>query len=241
MWFDCPKLNEQQHYRPIGFGVLAARMGNYNCRRLSPHHSHSLRLSSVWASLRLQESRGAEVLDWSHPNGSLLFHRICKSLPSTSHNHLFFFSVNILSTHSHPLFQIFHQFVSLVNPSISVDCEILRDCYESFAMYCFGRYLVACLGGEERTLQFMERQGRAALSLKTPLLLHSSSDRGTVKHPFPLNYFLKPWTLGRRFYQIVKFGIVQYVRFYVSPTLSSFVIFFLLNLSYPCWFVPYRW
>lgn len=38
------------------------------------------------------------------------------------------------------------QFVSLVDPSISVDCEILRDCYEAFAMYCFGRYLVACLG-----------------------------------------------------------------------------------------------
>ncbi|KAK9944370.1 hypothetical protein M0R45_009942 [Rubus argutus] len=36
--------------------------------------------------------------------------------------------------------------VSLVNPSISVDCAILRDCYESFAMYCFGRYLIACLG-----------------------------------------------------------------------------------------------
>lgn len=38
------------------------------------------------------------------------------------------------------------QFVSMVHPSISVDVGILRDCYESFAMYCFGRYLVACLG-----------------------------------------------------------------------------------------------
>lgn len=38
------------------------------------------------------------------------------------------------------------QFVSLVNPDISVDIGIMRDCYESFAMYCFGRYLVACLG-----------------------------------------------------------------------------------------------
>ncbi|KAK8306524.1 hypothetical protein V6Z11_D03G133500 [Gossypium hirsutum] len=37
-------------------------------------------------------------------------------------------------------------FVSLVHPSVSVDCSILHDCYESFAMYCFGRYLVACLG-----------------------------------------------------------------------------------------------
>ncbi|QCE16945.1 Lazarus 1 [Vigna unguiculata] len=99
-------------------------------------------------------------------------------------------------------------FVSLVNPSIGVDCEILRDCYESFAMYCFGRYLVACLGGEERTIQFMERQSR--LSVKTPLLQHSS-DKATVNHPFPLNYFFKPWKLGHRFYQIIKFGIVQYM------------------------------
>lgn len=38
------------------------------------------------------------------------------------------------------------QYISLVNPSISVDIEILRDGYEAFAMYCFGRYLVACLG-----------------------------------------------------------------------------------------------
>ncbi|KAK7310558.1 hypothetical protein RJT34_08136 [Clitoria ternatea] len=99
-------------------------------------------------------------------------------------------------------------FVSLINPSISVDCEILRDCYEAFAMYCFGRYLVACLGGEERTIQFMERQ--AHVSAKTPLLRHSSH-KATVNHPFPMNYFLKPWKLGPSFYQIVKFGIVQYM------------------------------
>ncbi|URE26218.1 hypothetical protein MUK42_07147 [Musa troglodytarum] len=37
-------------------------------------------------------------------------------------------------------------YASLVNPSLSVDCGILRDCYEAFAMYCFGRYFVACLG-----------------------------------------------------------------------------------------------
>ncbi|XP_060211450.1 protein LAZ1-like [Lycium barbarum] len=37
-------------------------------------------------------------------------------------------------------------FVSLVNPAITVEIGILRDCYESFAMYCFRRYLVACLG-----------------------------------------------------------------------------------------------
>ncbi|PSS11077.1 hypothetical protein CEY00_Acc15350 [Actinidia chinensis var. chinensis] len=97
-------------------------------------------------------------------------------------------------------------FVSLLNPAISVEIEILRDCYESFAMYCFGRYLVACLDGEDRTIEFMERQGRA----KTPLLEHGLG-KGTVKHPFPMNYFLKPWKLGQWVYQVIKFGIVQYM------------------------------
>lgn len=99
-------------------------------------------------------------------------------------------------------------FVSLTNPTVSIDCEILRDCYESFAMYCFGRYLVACLGGEERTIEFMEREGRA--SHKAPLLEHNS-ERGIVTHPFPMNYILRPWKLGRWFYQLVKIGIVQYM------------------------------
>ncbi|OVA16003.1 Organic solute transporter Ost-alpha [Macleaya cordata] len=99
-------------------------------------------------------------------------------------------------------------FISLVDPSLSVYFEILRDCYEAFAMYCFGRYLVACLGGEERTIEFMRREGRA--SSKTPLMQHSS-EKGVVKHPFPMNYVLKPWKLGQWFYQVVKFGIVQYM------------------------------
>ncbi|KAB2097640.1 hypothetical protein ES319_A01G184400v1 [Gossypium barbadense] len=112
-------------------------------------------------------------------------------------------------------------FVSLVHPSISVDCSILRDCYESFAMYCFGRYLVACLGGEERTIAFMRRLGRA--SSKTPLLGHSC-ENGTIKHPFPMKYFLKPWKLGRWFYQVVKFGIVQYMIIKILTALLAVIL-----------------
>nr|KJB15949.1 hypothetical protein B456_002G205800 [Gossypium raimondii] len=112
-------------------------------------------------------------------------------------------------------------FVSLVHPSISVDCSILRDCYESFAMYCFGRYLVACLGGEERTIAFMRRLGRA--SSKTPLLGHSC-EKGTIKHPFPMKYFLKPWKLGRWFYQVVKFGIVQYMIIKILTALLAVIL-----------------
>ncbi|XP_074562577.1 protein LAZ1-like [Curcuma longa] len=99
-------------------------------------------------------------------------------------------------------------YVSLVNPSISADCEILRDCYEAFAMYCFGRYLVACLGGEERTIEFLNRQG--GVTSKTTLL-ENVSEKGIIKHPFPMNYFLKPWKLSEWFYQSIKIGIVQYM------------------------------
>ncbi|KAK8668385.1 hypothetical protein V6N13_105840 [Hibiscus sabdariffa] len=112
-------------------------------------------------------------------------------------------------------------FVSLVHPSISVDCSILRDCYESFAMYCFGRYLIGCLGGEERAIDFMRRLGRA--SSKAPLLGHSYA-KGTIKHPFPMKYFLSPWKLGRWFYQVVKFGIVQYMIIKILTALLAVIL-----------------
>ncbi|XP_011085376.1 protein LAZ1 isoform X2 [Sesamum indicum] len=130
-------------------------------------------------------------------------------------------------------------FISLMNPAISVGIGILRDCYESFAMYCFGRYLVACLGGEERAIEFMEREGRA--SAKTPLLDHGS-ERGIVKHPFPLNYILKPWKLGRWVYQVIKFGIVQYMIIKAFTAISAVILEafhvycegdFKLNCGYP--------
>ncbi|KAL3821535.1 hypothetical protein ACJIZ3_007440 [Penstemon smallii] len=111
-------------------------------------------------------------------------------------------------------------FVSMVNPTISVDIEILRDCYESFAMYCFGRYLIACLGGEERAIKFMEREGS---SVKTSLLDHGS-ERGTINHPFPMKYFLKPWKLGQWVFQIIKFGIVQYMIIKALTAISTVIL-----------------
>ncbi|KAF8083094.1 hypothetical protein N665_0792s0022 [Sinapis alba] len=140
-----------------------------------------------------------------------------------------------LSTYKNPEEQMFligvilmvpcysiESFASLVNPSISVDCGILRDCYESFAMYCFGRYLVACLGGEDRTIEFMKRQGRK--SFKTPLLDHVNDDKATIKHPFPMNLFLKPWRLSHWFYQVVKFGIVQYMIIKSLTALTALIL-----------------
>nr|VDD47615.1 unnamed protein product [Brassica oleracea] len=166
-----------------------------------------------------------------------------------------------LSTYKNPEEQMFligvilmvpcysiESFASLVNPSISVDCGILRDCYESFAMYCFGRYLVACLGryhyhslsfllfffcvipnfslllpgGEDRTIEFMQREGRK--SFKTPLLVDHTDDKGIIKHPFPMNLFLKPWRLSHWFYQVVKFGIVQYMIIKSLTALTALIL-----------------
>ncbi|CAN0928586.1 Protein LAZ1 homolog 1 [Linum grandiflorum] len=75
-------------------------------------------------------------------------------------------------------------------------------------MYCFERYLIACLGGEDSTIRFMETQTDGISS--TPLLDEAYA-YGVVEHPFPLNCCLRPWNLGRDFYEAVKVGIVQYM------------------------------
>lgn len=38
------------------------------------------------------------------------------------------------------------QFLSLLDSSAAFNCEAIRDCYEAFALYCFERYMIACLG-----------------------------------------------------------------------------------------------
>uniref|UniRef100_M8AWJ9 Protein LAZ1 n=1 Tax=Aegilops tauschii TaxID=37682 RepID=M8AWJ9_AEGTA len=105
-----------------------------------------------------------------------------------------------------PIYAI-ESYISLVNPTIGVDIEILRDGYEAFAMYCFGRYLVACLGGEDRTIEFLKKEGSSGSD--APLLGNASEERH-VNHPFPMNYMLNPWPVGEWFYLVVKFGLVQY-------------------------------
>ncbi|VAH91121.1 unnamed protein product [Triticum turgidum subsp. durum] len=59
-------------------------------------------------------------------------------------------------------------FFSLLNSKVAFICEMMRDCYEAFAMYCFERYLIACLGGEESTIRYMEDQFQPSDS--SPLL-----------------------------------------------------------------------
>nr|CAD1844718.1 unnamed protein product [Ananas comosus var. bracteatus] len=119
-------------------------------------------------------------------------------------------------------------YVSLVNPLLSVDCGILRDCYEALAMYCFGRYLTACLGGEQRTIEFLEREGGSDSKAS---LLENPSEKGIVHHHFPLNYILKPWRLGKEFYQIIKLGIFQYM---IIKTLTAILSVFLEAFGVYC-------
>lgn len=99
-------------------------------------------------------------------------------------------------------------FLSLLDSNAAFNCQIIRDCYEAFALYCFERYLIACLGGEKSTVEFMESQ--RLIDCSTPLL-EEAYTYGIVEHPFPLNFFLREWYLGPDFYQAVKVGIVQYM------------------------------
>uniref|UniRef100_A0A5B7AW68 Uncharacterized protein n=1 Tax=Davidia involucrata TaxID=16924 RepID=A0A5B7AW68_DAVIN len=99
-------------------------------------------------------------------------------------------------------------FLSLLDSNAAFNCEIIRDCYEAFALYCFERYLIACLGGEESTIEFMESQSLITSSIP---LLEEAYAYGVVQHPFPLNCLLREWHLGSDFYQAVKIGIVQYM------------------------------
>jgi len=97
--------------------------------------------------------------------------------------------------------------------------ETLRDCYESFVLYCFLQYLIEVLGGEE------------ALII---LLKDKSPTRGV--HYMPLHWCMKPWIMGQPISKMVlakhnknipvyktevqwtspffvkcKFGVLQYV------------------------------
>ncbi|RZC18114.1 protein LAZ1 homolog 1-like isoform X1 [Glycine soja] len=111
-------------------------------------------------------------------------------------------------------------FLSLLDSSAAFNCEVIRDCYEAFALYCFERYLIACLGGEDKTIQFMESMSLTESS--TPLLKEAYA-YGVVEHPFPVNCFLRDWYLGPDFYQSVKIGIVQYIVDDMKFTVSHVV------------------
>ncbi|KAK2982222.1 hypothetical protein RJ640_009154 [Escallonia rubra] len=107
--------------------------------------------------------------------------------------------------------------LSLVNPRLSLACDILRNCYEAFALYSFGSYLIACLGGERKVIDLLEDESRKLLS--KPLL------EGTDKQPdLPKrtlwNFFRRPCVLGKDLLTIEKFGLVQYM---ILKTVCAFL------------------
>jgi hypothetical protein len=86
--------------------------------------------------------------------------------------------------------------------SLLILLSVIVACLLHFTIYC--NYI----GGEDRTIAFLKREGGEDSGQP---LLHHVSEKGIIHHYFPVNYILKPWRLGVRFYQIIKFGIFQYV------------------------------
>ncbi|KAL0651986.1 hypothetical protein Bca4012_094677 [Brassica carinata] len=142
--------------------------------------------------------------------------------------------------------------ISLSNAKLSLPCDILRNCYEAFALYSFGSYLVACLGdttllcsisllSESRTM-FMFKPNypicicsggeRRVVELledesKEPLLEgeENKSEKKTQKQRNPLWKFLcEPYVLGPELFVIEKFGLVQYM---ILKTFCAFLAFLL--------------
>ncbi|KAK9275649.1 hypothetical protein L1049_022916 [Liquidambar formosana] len=111
--------------------------------------------------------------------------------------------------------------ISLWNSRFSLACDILRNCYEAFALYSFWRYLVACLGGEGRVIELLENESRKRLS--KPLLEGADEKCGSQQRSLR-NFFLQPYVMGQNLLTIVKFGLVQYM---ILKTFCAFLAFLL--------------
>lgn len=98
--------------------------------------------------------------------------------------------------------------ISLWNARLSLVCEILRDYYEAFALYSFGRYLVACLGGEVKVIELLENESKKRLSEP---LLQGDGNKGASQRSSFTNFFCQPNVMGKDLYTIEKFGLVQYM------------------------------
>ncbi|CAN6324955.1 unnamed protein product [Urochloa humidicola] len=107
--------------------------------------------------------------------------------------------------------------ISLWNSEFSLACDILRNCYEAFALYAFGQYLVACLGGERQVFQLLENRKREELSEQ---LLENQDKARAHSRSRVRNFFCDPNALGESLYTIIKFGLVQYM---ILKTLCAFL------------------
>ncbi|GMN52964.1 hypothetical protein TIFTF001_022096 [Ficus carica] len=117
--------------------------------------------------------------------------------------------------------------ISMWNPRLSLACDILRNCYEAFALYSFGSYLVACLGkslarGESSVIELLENQSKKQ-PISKPLLDEAGENR-IEQHKSLRNFFFRPSVIGKDLLAIEKFGLVQYM---ILKTLCAFLAFLL--------------
>ncbi|XP_057985761.1 protein LAZ1 homolog 2 isoform X2 [Hevea brasiliensis] len=111
--------------------------------------------------------------------------------------------------------------IALWNPQLSLVCDTLRNCYEAFALYTFGSYLVACLGGEKWVIELLENEKQKWLN--QPWLEGSDENQGLRQRSF-INFFCRPYVIGRDVFTIEKFGLVQYM---ILKTFCAFLAFLL--------------
>ncbi|KAK9075938.1 hypothetical protein SSX86_004268 [Deinandra increscens subsp. villosa] len=107
--------------------------------------------------------------------------------------------------------------LSLWKPMFALACDILRSCYEAFALYSFGSYLIACLGGERQVVQLLENEKETLL--KEPLL-DGKDLKPDLNRTSLCKFFRQPRILGEGLLQIEKFGLVQYM---ILKTFCSFL------------------
>ncbi|KAF9662346.1 hypothetical protein SADUNF_Sadunf18G0043300 [Salix dunnii] len=111
--------------------------------------------------------------------------------------------------------------LSLWNPRMSVACDILRNCYEAFAFYSFGSYLVACLGGERSVIELLENESQRQLGIT---LLEWKNENQALQSRSFTSFFFRPYAIGRDLFTIERFGLVQYM---ILKTLCAFLAFLL--------------
>ncbi|XP_051113807.1 protein LAZ1 homolog 2-like isoform X2 [Andrographis paniculata] len=114
--------------------------------------------------------------------------------------------------------------LSLWNANLSTACDILRNCYEAFALYAFGSYLIACLGGEAAVVDFLEDKARNEIS--QPLLEGEKNHQKNPQseHTTFFNFIFRPCLLGKDLFTIIKFGLVQYMILKTLCALLAFIL-----------------
>ncbi|KAI3782754.1 hypothetical protein L2E82_12809 [Cichorium intybus] len=115
--------------------------------------------------------------------------------------------------------------LSLWKPNFALACDILRSCYEAFALYSFGSYLIACLGGERGVVELLENEKEKLLDKP---LLDGKDVRPDFNRTALCKFFRRPQVLGEELLQIEKFGLVQYM---ILKTLCSFLAMILALLG----------